>query len=467
MFLFDRPNIEKLRLKGDFPGLVQALGYLRDSRVRSKAAKSLAQFGEPAIRPLAAALQDQDALVRLEAVRALATIGGPQVVLPLCSVLSDSAKDVRSAALQSLGENPGPGCIDPLVQALKDPDEDIRLQAAGLLVKAKAPGIAKLLKEALQSEPSAAARRAFVIALGGVKSARSAKPFIASLKDPDRNVRLAAVQMVEKFGAKPQVERLIELLRDPAGEVRAAACHALGTTGDERAVDPLIAYLHSGRAVQYFESALDALEAIPAAQAKILIVWGKEIKGEILDLPVINWIDGRWDVDVISTRWADEIRNENEAAFEWLTQQNFPAPPASSGLKEAADQHLIQANLSQAGGDLQAAWAGYHQALRLYLNLNEDRLVGSTCLKLGESYLAMDKHELAFLCFNQSNYLATQHGDQKGRAWSLFRLGQVCQRLGNLVLARQFLQKAAFLAGKVLPVEATKFEEALSQLDKG
>ena len=57
MPLFGPPNVEKLRLRKDVPGLIKAVGYKRNPMVRMLAADALAEIGdERAVRPLAGAL---------------------------------------------------------------------------------------------------------------------------------------------------------------------------------------------------------------------------------------------------------------------------------------------------------------------------------------------------------------------------------------------------------------------------
>jgi HEAT repeat protein len=66
------PNIEKLKAKRDIQGLIKALNYEKDAKVRQAAAKALGENRDKqTIRPLTASLQDKDWLVRRAALESL------------------------------------------------------------------------------------------------------------------------------------------------------------------------------------------------------------------------------------------------------------------------------------------------------------------------------------------------------------------------------------------------------------
>src|SRR5450756_828303 len=92
MPLFGPPNVEKLKAKGDIPGLIKALGYGKDWGVRNAAAGALGQIGDArAVGPLIAALKDQDSNVRRAAAGALVEISAPSV-MPLIAALGDPTR---------------------------------------------------------------------------------------------------------------------------------------------------------------------------------------------------------------------------------------------------------------------------------------------------------------------------------------------------------------------------------------
>jgi HEAT repeats len=77
MGLFGRPDIAKLKSKGDIVGLIEALGH-EDPSIRSKAASALAETGDRrAIEPLLAATKDSNPMVALAVLEALAGLPSP------------------------------------------------------------------------------------------------------------------------------------------------------------------------------------------------------------------------------------------------------------------------------------------------------------------------------------------------------------------------------------------------------
>jgi hypothetical protein len=75
MTLFGPPNIEKLEARRDVKGLIKALGYLQDPKIRWCAATALSKVGDArAIAPLLDALKDRNWRVSQHAEEALKKI---------------------------------------------------------------------------------------------------------------------------------------------------------------------------------------------------------------------------------------------------------------------------------------------------------------------------------------------------------------------------------------------------------
>lgn len=103
MGLFGPPNVEKTKGKRDIKGLIKALRYKRDGRVRSSAAEALGEIGDArAVQPLCAALRDKDVDVRRAAAWALTKIGDVRAVESLRAALKDKESRVRQAAAEAL-----------------------------------------------------------------------------------------------------------------------------------------------------------------------------------------------------------------------------------------------------------------------------------------------------------------------------------------------------------------------------
>lgn len=117
-----RPGV--LVQPGDSGAVEQYMRDLRDKdmHVRQTAAMVLGRIGKPAVKPLTAALKDDDWRIRREAVDALAYIGGPPVVKALIAALQDVDFSVKTAAASALGRIGDPAAVNALTLALQDPD---------------------------------------------------------------------------------------------------------------------------------------------------------------------------------------------------------------------------------------------------------------------------------------------------------------------------------------------------------
>lgn len=73
--LFGPPNVEKLKAKNDVQGLIKALGYEKDSGVRSIATEALGKIRDARAVALVEALKDEEHFVREKAAEALSSLG--------------------------------------------------------------------------------------------------------------------------------------------------------------------------------------------------------------------------------------------------------------------------------------------------------------------------------------------------------------------------------------------------------
>jgi HEAT repeat protein len=101
--LYGPPDVRKMEREFNVQGLIKALGYRQDSRIRADAAIALGRIGSTiALNPLIAALNDGNSYVRGHVADALAKIGGTHSVEPLIALLKDVDRDVRRNAVYQL-----------------------------------------------------------------------------------------------------------------------------------------------------------------------------------------------------------------------------------------------------------------------------------------------------------------------------------------------------------------------------
>lgn len=175
-------------------------------------------------------LTDDEPAVREAAVRAAGTERAGMLALIL---EGDRVVDVRVAAARRLGElgeaGPAP---DALVDGLTDRSPMVRIAALESLEKALGRERAvERLVEAMRSEEEEM-RRGAVYALARLEASEAEQALAVALGDPDREVRLAAVQCgAQLFGSA--WEPLTRLVEDPDPAVNHAVLMARDRAGRE------------------------------------------------------------------------------------------------------------------------------------------------------------------------------------------------------------------------------------------
>lgn len=300
MPLFGPPNIEKLRAKGDVPGLVKALSH-KDQHTRLQAAQVFKHLRDPrAVDALVEALaRDPNHEMRKAAAAALGALGDERAVGALQVALESRDSDLRGIAAGALRGILTPEAVDALAREgeLKALSEILldRAGDGGKLAAARALaslGDPRALQPLLESdsglwideavrnlgeaavdplidalgEGKADVRTRAAAALGKVSALRAIDALLAALNDHHKDVRLNAIGALAQYAAalsqagdmRP-VEPLISALRHDDAKIRLEAARALGKLRDPRAIEPLIGVLQG-----------DADSSVRAAVAGIL-----------------------------------------------------------------------------------------------------------------------------------------------------------------------------------------------------
>lgn len=291
MPLFGPPNVEKLKAKGDVKGLIKALRYEKDYRVRRDAAKALGKIGDArAVEPLIHALKDHRYDVWTSAAWALGGMG-KAAVDPLIPLLKDKDSSARAAAARALGWIRDARVVDLLIQALMDKDTSVRVHVAGALGQIGDPRAVEPLIRALKDEDGRVQRNA-VESLGEIGDPRAVEPLIQTLEEAKDVVREAVPAALAKIGGaraveglmrrlghfvvggkvaaalaeigEPAVEPLLRRLRDDEKNIEALC--VLGRIGDKRALEPLLDYALKGirrsmvSEIHYIPGSIDHIE---------------------------------------------------------------------------------------------------------------------------------------------------------------------------------------------------------------
>jgi len=254
------------------------------------AMRLFARFGN--MQRVVASLADPDSSVRWEAVTILAmlpdevlragtavsaslqNIGSAQGIESITTFLEDQDETVRRTAawaLRKLGWHPsqntlgaaywiamrevnpcvaiGTPAIKPLIQALIGNDSEVRQAAAVALQKIGSAATDDLIVIIQHRGPATYGHWDGIAlaasSLGTIGDARAVEPLIAALANDNREVRISAIGALGKLGDPRAVGALVALLENAGrdGELRIAITVVLGKLGDPRAVYPLIAAL--------------------------------------------------------------------------------------------------------------------------------------------------------------------------------------------------------------------------------
>jgi HEAT repeat protein len=271
MPLFGPPNIEKLEDSRDVAGLIKALGYKKDARVRYLAARALGEVGgEAADSALIAALKDDDFNLRKASIQALGDSRSPQAVEVLITLLDSCEWDAVLSAAEALGNIKDKRAVELLIArlySLDRKDSSARLQLVKALKEVGwtpgsdptsarywialenwekcreigVPAMEPLIN--VLRHPIEDIRRQAIHVLAGISDPRTAEVLIPLLKDSSIFVRIDAIFVLGKLGGRSAVEALLPRLHDESIEIRRTAAEALGKLGDLRALDALTTLL--------------------------------------------------------------------------------------------------------------------------------------------------------------------------------------------------------------------------------
>ncbi len=231
-------------LRDDFPGL------------RAAAASSLGRIGDKrCVERVAELLDDPQWEVRKAAVKALARLQADRLVERLRPLLADQDHDVREAVVESLARCTEEGTLECIILALADAHDSVRRTAERIirsinpqwwLTKAARNIVPEL--EKAKKDRDYWKRQAAIRVLNKISEATEAETELVPkqntaiahpnghrilealetlLKDPDRDLRLAAAEAIGQLGPDSGTASLQALLQDPDQWVRTAATETL------------------------------------------------------------------------------------------------------------------------------------------------------------------------------------------------------------------------------------------------
>jgi HEAT repeat protein len=185
---------------GNESGIELLISHLRDplSKYRRQIACCLKTSSQDkAINALIEVISDNDKEVADAAIRSLGKPNLTRAINPLISMLGDE-KLGRAAGISLTFI--GPAAVAPLISSLEDLDKNIRKRAAAALGLLKDDSAVKPLITLLSTDSESKVRERVATALGIIKNNAALPPLKKALKDPDKNVRIAAMVALSRLG---------------------------------------------------------------------------------------------------------------------------------------------------------------------------------------------------------------------------------------------------------------------------
>jgi HEAT repeat protein len=207
-----------------------------DLKQRRVAIYVLAELKDPrAVPGLLTILRTQDRLIQRDAIEALEAIGDPRAVPDLLAALRIRDWFIQQVAIEALGTIGDPMAIPDLVMALQDDDKWVATEAAEALGRIRHIEAVPALLETLRSQ-------------------ELLRSFQTSAQHEKQPVEDNAVAPIGTF---------FHEIRD----LRCAVTSALGQIGDSRAIEHLIAVMHTDPDAQVQRVAAEALEEIGSEES--------------------------------------------------------------------------------------------------------------------------------------------------------------------------------------------------------
>ncbi len=262
------------RALGGFPSDATAIPVVLrgladpDVSLRRVAAEIASHLPLPeVVKALTGALEDDDASVRVAALKGLGQAGATAALLEIAASLSDPEPEVRETAvgaLSQLAASPR-GLVKHVEPLLSDPEPPVRAQAALALFCAANHARAKEILHAMAGDSSPKVRARAVQALGECGDESAFGLVMSALDDPLPVVRKAAGPALVGVNPTAAMPHLIQHLQDEDASVRRVLAESLGTIGAP-ALDPLVAALSDSKTEDGALMALGYLPTQPAAE---------------------------------------------------------------------------------------------------------------------------------------------------------------------------------------------------------
>lgn len=179
------------------------------------------------------------------------------------AALTDQDWTVREDAAIRLGRLKDPRAVEPLVATLRDPDRSVRAAAIEALQAIGAPSVMTL--SACLSSTDFSVQEAASQILASIADTHALEPLLLALRSRDWIVRMYAAKALGRLKDPRAVSSLLPLLQDSVNAVREEASAALMAIGNEAIPSLIEALTHRDWLVRL--RAVESLGAVKSPEA--------------------------------------------------------------------------------------------------------------------------------------------------------------------------------------------------------
>jgi HEAT repeat protein len=210
---------------------------------------------------LTASLRNADYLIFSTALQATMEMPAPEVTRALAACLSRLPKDSRVAVVQSLGERGDAEAMPSLRLVLMDQDPVIRLAALRAVAAiGGTSAVSIMLGNVFSNEPELAS--AAKDGLAGIPGPEADAAAISMLNSKQTDRRIIGIELIGRRRITGEVPSLIRASSDPDAKVRLAALRCLGEIGEPGDVPALNQLVLRATETPDREAGADALETL-------------------------------------------------------------------------------------------------------------------------------------------------------------------------------------------------------------
>lgn len=250
-----------------------------DPKQRARTVRDLAKQGEDGLPAIAPYAGDADLTVRLEAVKALVSIGGPKTVTPLTRAVTDADAEMQIRATDGLVnvylpgyvKNGLSGTLSRAGNTVRGKFTDTNDQIIDPYVQVPA-SVIDALGKTVRGGASMDARANAARALGVLRGRSAIPDLVDALRSKDDKLMYEALVAIGKIGDFTAAPRISFLLRDLDERIQMQALEVTGMLRNREAAPRVRDAFQNARSVKVKRAALGALAMLadPADHAIFL-----------------------------------------------------------------------------------------------------------------------------------------------------------------------------------------------------